>query len=281
MGSANSQVRKNSVFPSSLSGNSSGNSLQFDYHIGIDYSGAATSQSRSRAIQIYESTRGNDPQAVATPASSGSRNRNWNRAEVADWLLTRLSGSQACIIGVDHGFSFPISYFLRHQLVTWDQFLRDFAKHWPTDQAGATVEEFRSTSIRTGDSTEFRLTENWTSSAKSVFQFDVNGSVAKSTHAGLPYLLKLRKELKEQVHFWPFDGWSVPDRKSVIAETYPSLFRNRYPREGRTGDQQDAYAVSRWLTDMDKLDSLGRFLNPPLSPDQLKQAEIEGWILGV
>ena len=114
-----------------------------------------------------------------------------------------------------------------------------------------------------------------------MFQFDVNGSVAKSTHAGLPLLLRLRTAAAKRLHVWPFDGWEVQKRKSVIAEIYPSLFRNRYPRKDRTGDQQDAYAVSRWLQEMDAADELGRFFDPPLSRQQKRQAKLEGWILGV
>jgi hypothetical protein len=200
---------------------------------------------------------------------------------LADWLVTCLSGEERVIVGLDHGFSFPVAYFRRYKLKSWDAFLEDFVAEWPTHREGSTVEEFRAASRRTGDNSEFRLTETWTSSAKSVFQFDVNGSVAKSTHAGLPYLLQLRKAAKNKVHFWPLDGWEVPVGKSAIAEVYPSLFRNRYLREGRTVDQQDAYAVSRWLAEMDGLDALKRFFQPPLSADQRKQASLEGWILGV
>jgi hypothetical protein len=46
--------------------------------------------------------------------------------------------------------------------------------------------------------------------AKSVFHFDVPGSVAKSTHAGLPWLRYIRLHVPT-VHFWPFDGWGCPD----------------------------------------------------------------------
>jgi len=44
--------------------------------------------------------------------------------------------------------------------------------------------------------------------------------------------------------------WEPPQDRAVIAEVYPSLFRNRYPREGRSSDEQDAYAVARWLAEM-------------------------------
>ena len=45
----------------------------------------------------------------------------------------------------------------------------------------------------------------------------MQGSVAKSTHAGLPWLPRIRNEVGDKVHVWPFDGWDVPDGKSVIA----------------------------------------------------------------
>ena len=32
----------------------------------------------------------------------------------------------------------------------------------------------------------------------------------KSTHAGLPWLLQLRKQAGDRTHFWPFDGWRIP-----------------------------------------------------------------------
>ena len=43
--------------------------------------------------------------------------------------------------------------------------------------------------------------------AKSVFHFDVQGSVAKSTRAGIPWLRFIRQRLGARIHFWPFDGW--------------------------------------------------------------------------
>ena len=48
---------------------------------------------------------------------------------------------------------------------------------------------------------------------------------AKSTFAGLPWLLFLRRECKRLIHFWPLDGWEVPQGKSAIVEAYPSLPR--------------------------------------------------------
>ena len=114
-----------------------------------------------------------------------------------------------------------------------------------------------------------------------MFHFDVPGSVAKSTHAGLPWLNYLRREVGERVHFWPFDGWDIPPGRSALVEVYPSLYSRGYGRNGRTPDQQDAYAAAAWMRAADADGSLAGFLNPRLSSDERAIANAEGWILGV
>ena len=256
----------------------------FELCVGIDYSGAETPESRLAGLQVFLS-RGGLPEQVDSPASVPGRLRKWNRREIAEWLRALAESGERFIAGIDHGFSFPDSYFARYGLRDWSEFLEDFVRHWPTNQAQVSIDSIRRGTgeelPRSGSNTELRLTERWTSSAKSVFQFDVQGSVAKSTHAGLPWLRQLRCEVGDRLHFWPFDGWEVPDDKSVIAEVYPSLFRNRYPRATRTVDQQDAYATARWLLQMDRRDALSRYFAPPLSEAEFRIAEREGWILGV
>ena len=68
--------------------------------------------------------------------------------------------------------------------------------------------------------------------AKSVFHFDIQGSVAKSTHAGIPWIYEIMQdvEIRNRTHFWPFDGFDVKPGKNVVAEIFPSLFRKRYDR---------------------------------------------------
>ncbi|MGI9472396.1 MAG: hypothetical protein ACR2NZ_12725 [Rubripirellula sp.] len=260
--------------------------MNFELCIGIDYSGAKTPLSRSSALQVYESRRGEEPQPVLSPSSTDRLRRNWCRREIATWLADKLRKDERIIAGIDHGFSFPISYFKRHELSCWDQFLIDFTEHWPTDRDDVYVNAFREhndgiASKRSGSNKEFRLTEKWSSSAKSVFQFDVQGSVAKSTHAGIPWLLRIRNDFGDHVHFWPFDGWIPPEGKSVIAEIYPSIFRNRFPRQQRSCDQQDAYSVARWLSETSQAGFLGRYFNPPLTDHERETADLEGWILGI
>ena len=117
--------------------------------------------------------------------------------------------------------------------------------------------------------------------AKSVFHFDVQGSVAKSTHAGLPWLRFLHNKCKNPLHFWPFDGWAPKDGISVLAEVYPSLWKRYFHPRDRTPDQHDAFCVAAWLRQKDSEGELSLFLLPKLSPQERKIAEIEGWILGV
>jgi hypothetical protein len=93
---------------------------------------------------------------------------------------------------------------------------------------------------RTGNIRWRRLTEERAGAAKSVFHFDVQGSVAKSTHAGIPWPRFIRQRLGARVHFWPFDGWEIPAKRSAIAEVYPALWDRSFATEARTGDQHDA-----------------------------------------
>src|SRR5260370_3216519 len=54
-----------------------------------------------------------------------------------------------------------------------------------------------------------RLTEVRAGAAKSVFHFDVQGPLAKSSHAWLPWLPHLRLTVRRLVYFWPFYAWCI------------------------------------------------------------------------
>ena len=261
------------------------NKPDFGLHIGIDYSGRETPTSRTPALQVYAAFDTEEAHRILSPASTEKTYKNWNRKEIAEWLIEQARKNITFIAGIDHGFSFPLSYFERYDLKSWPAFLDDFCQHWPTDQEHTYVDFIRNRDegppVRTGAEKDFRLTEKWTSSAKSVFLFDVQGSVAKSTHAGLPWLRRIRHEVGDGIHFWPFDGWDVPAGKSVIAEIYPSIFKNRYPKDDRKPDQQDAYCVARWLTEADERGFLRRYFDPSLTDEERRVADREGWILGI
>ncbi len=71
--------------------------------------------------------------------------------------------------------------------------------------------------------------------------------MAKSTHAGLPWLLVLRRKLGAKVRFWPFDGWEPVSGRSVIAEVYPALWKHTFPPGDRDPHQHDAYCAAAWM----------------------------------
>jgi hypothetical protein len=255
----------------------------FERYIGIDYSGAQTAESSLSGLRVFVATANEAPREELPPRSP---KKFWTRRGIAEWLCGRLSEGAPTLVGIDHAFSFPIAYFDECTLThDWHEFLDDFQRHWPTDAPATYVEFVRdgacgSGNERKGDPSWLRLTERWTAAAKSVFLFDVQGSVAKSTHAGLPWLRHIRNECKPKPHFWPFDGWQVPPGASVIAEVYPSLWMKRFARENRDGDQHAAYCAAAWLQRADQEGSLPIFLDPPLKLEERNVANIEGWILG-
>jgi hypothetical protein len=134
---------------------------------------------------------------------------------------------------------------------------------------------------RMGNARWCRLTEERARGAKSVFHFDVQGSVAKSTHAGIPWLRFIRQRVGERGHFWSFDGWDMSAGCSAIAEVYPALWSRGFDNEGRTCDQHDAFSIAAWLSRADNDGSLAAFLNPDLSEPERTLAQLEGWILGI
>jgi hypothetical protein len=50
---------------------------------------------------------------------------------------------------------------------------------------------------------------------------------------------------------------------------------------GRTKDHQDAYAIARWLMERDGHGFLARYFDPPLTAEQRRVADREGWLFGV
>ena len=257
--------------------------MVFIRHIGIDYSGAETPVASLKGLRVYMAEDEASPVEVQPPPSP---RKYWTRRGIAEWLVERLAEDIPTLVGIDHGFSFPLRYFEHHHLPPdWQEFLDDFQHYWPTDE-NIYVDFVRYGSVgdgaaRGGNSRWRRLTEERAGSAKLVFHFDVQGSVAKSTHAGIPWLRFIRQRLGSRVHFWPFDGWDIPAGRSAIAEVYPALWSRGFARENRTGDQHDAFSIAARLSRADRDGSLAAFLKPDLTPPERTVAQVEGWILGV
>lgn len=258
---------------------------RFERYIGIDYSGAKVATASLKGLRVFAAERSTPPVEVPPPPSP---RKYWSRRELAHWLVEQLSADPPALVGIDHGFSFPLAYFEKHKLPRdWPAFLDDFQHHWPTDEDHTSVDFVRDGAVgngaaRAGETRWKRLTDTRSGSAKSVFHFDVQGSVAKSTHSGLPWLRYIRRQVMKPVHFWPFDGWDIPAGSSAVAEVYPRLWNRHYPpAEGRTADQHDAWVVAEWMRAADLDGRLATALMPPLDPPERRLAEVEGWILGV
>lgn len=254
----------------------------FCRYVGIDYSGAEIPNASLKGLRVYLAEADAPASEVLPPP--GSR-KYWTRKGLAEWLALRLTEDIPTLVGIDHGFSFPILYFEAHRIPpNWDAFLEDFRQHWPTDLDHMYVDFIRVGHLgngraRQGEARWRRLCET-RCRAKSVFHFDVPGSVAKSTHAGLPWLLYLRRRCPA-THFWPFDGWVPARGASVVGEAYPSLWRHAYPLENRTSDQHDAYTIATALQQADRTGALAALLSPRLVVQEAATAQVEGWIFGV
>jgi len=98
----------------------------FDRYIGIDYSGAEKPKSSLKGLRIYEADRLNSAQEVLPPPSP---RKYWTRRGIAEWLVCKLSEGPPMLVGIDHGFSFPLRYFEQHGFpLDWPFFLDDFQR---------------------------------------------------------------------------------------------------------------------------------------------------------
>jgi hypothetical protein len=247
----------------------------FQQYIGVRYSGRKDPGDPIREIKVFAAVEDHE---VFRELNQGHPSGRWSRRDLAEWLLGKVTGPEPAVVGIDHAFSFPQSYMDRHDLKSWGAFLEDFEQSWPTHRLA--VRELLPGNPRTGDPDEHRLTGQWTAFPKSVFQFDIQDSLAKATHAGLPWLDYLRRA-GDRAHFWPFDGFEVKKGRSVVAEVRPARLRHRYRKEGLTQQEQDAYAICAWLQERDQLGLLRAYFTPPLSEEEKERARLEGWILGV
>ncbi len=256
----------------------------FSRFIGVDYSGAETPTASLKGLRVYTAEGDAPPVEVPPPPSA---KKYWTRRGIAEWLVERLAEEAPTLVGIDHGFSFPLRYFEVYGLLPdWTCFLDDFQRHWPTDEDHVYVDFVRDDvasngAKRMGNARWRRLTEECAGSAKTVFHFDVQAQVAKSTHVGIPRLRFIRQRFGKHVYFWPFDGWDIPAERSAIAEVYPALWSRGFANEERTGNQQDAFSIAAWLSRADRDGSLSAFLKPDLNPAERTVAQVEGWILGV
>ena len=80
----------------------------FARYVGIDYSGAQTPTASLKGLRVYLAEDDAPPAEVLPPPSPGNTGR---RKGVAEWLVERLAEDLPTLVGIDHGFSFPLRYF--------------------------------------------------------------------------------------------------------------------------------------------------------------------------
>ncbi|MCQ8180525.1 hypothetical protein NP603_05365 [Methylomonas sp. SURF-1] len=120
----------------------------FQRYMGIDYSGAETADSSLKGLRVYLA--GTDGDAEEMQPSPGPK-KYWTRRGIAEWLLEQLRQDTPSLVGIDHGFSFPLRYFEAHHLPPdWPNFLDDFQRHWPTDAPHTYVDCVRHGSVGDG-----------------------------------------------------------------------------------------------------------------------------------
>ena len=79
----------------------------FERYIGIDYSGAETPIASLKGLRVYMADR--DTQPVEVQPLVGAK-KYWTRRGIAEWLARVLSEDMPTLVGIDHGFSFPLRY---------------------------------------------------------------------------------------------------------------------------------------------------------------------------
>ncbi len=261
------------------------NFTTFDRFIAIDYSGSGSPTGANPGISVWAmSLKDPSPQIVEDP-NRGPGRIHWSRHNLNAWLVELVTEkAPPTLIGIDHGFAWPVTAMPEP---TWDRFLHRLTTDWgrlKTDRirAADAAPHFLGHARVDEERSDLRLTEKFSSSAKSVFHFDGAG-VALSTLAGLPWLAELRADHSERIHFWPFDGWEPDAGKHCVVEIYPSLFSRRYPPpDGASAKHaHDAAATCQWMKEAQQHGWLGRFFKPCLTEQQRQQGQREGWILGI
>jgi hypothetical protein len=255
----------------------------FERYVGIDYSGAQTPKSSLKGLRVYAADLLTLPQEVEPPPSP---RKYWTRRGIAEWLVERFSEAPPTLVGIDHGFSFPLRYFKQHGLpLDWSYFLDDFQRHWPTDE-DVYVDFVRDGSsgngvARSGNPRWRRVTELRARTAKSVFHFDVQGSVAKSTHAGIPWLRYIRQHAKDHVRFWPFDGWSVPPNSSVVERSILRFGAGLFQAQGEHPTSKTPLLSPNGCNGRTVMAALKSSSALSLSRMSARWPRLRGWILGV
>ncbi|MFC3800412.1 hypothetical protein [Cohnella sp. GCM10012308] len=275
----------------------------FDVYIGVDYSGAGRPDKAIPGLAVVRAADGEPPAIVRNPRHSQGR---WSRSELHDYLMSELAQTdRRLFVGIDHGFSYPLSELAYYGLRTWDDFLAWISHSWDTRRSS--IDECKNRGAPYRNANLLRLTEaRYAVGASSVLDLDrrhghMTKTVSYSTHAGLPWLAELRQRSdRGRVECWPYDhigengsGETAvrPIGGHVVAEVYPKICKERLaykasPPDARYGGslsahEIDAFAVAEWAQQRDREGVFAPYFQlETLTPHELRTAALEGWVLG-
>ena len=278
---------------------------KFNHYIGIDYSGAGKHYEPQSNISVAICSNAQEQPFIFASPDKIETIGAWSRKSLAEWLVKVLRNREKVLIGIDHAFSLPVYYLEDKKITNFDMMISHVAEFNPINMSN-TVHG----SIMCNDefsqyfddglnlkSQAFRITDKQAHQnkfpAKPIFKPAKTGhTVTYATFAGIPWLGYIRENVpKDKLHFWPFDGWGIPEGKSAIVEVYPRLFngdksgKKILPPETFGLDNEndrDAYCVAKWMAENDQNGTLDEYLTMKnLSESDRTIADIEGWILGL
>jgi len=136
------------------------------------------------------------------------------------------------------------------------------------------------------DLPEFRITEEATKGASSIWKLYYQGSVGGQALTGMPVIKRLHETRAAKL--WPFEtGWKpltpadLDGAEAVFAEIYPSLFATA-PKAGEIKDQAQVRGACERFHALDEKGQLAALFGPAKDDPRRDVVEREeGWILGV
>jgi len=228
--------------------------MNFDYFIGIDWSGNKNHHQKNIAVAICS----NDDESPTIQINPYYEKGAWSRTDVARWIESNWLSQCFALIGFDFAFAFPYcdcqSYFPysdespRNHYALWKEvdercvdntnfygrsfFLKDspYAKYFHL-QGLLKGEKFDESNNRR------RITEDnchkYRSNPESIFNCAYPKQVGLSSLAGMRFLCHFYKKEPDLVAIWPFHF--NHQNISTFVEIYPSLYYKRanYNRSNR------------------------------------------------
>ena len=250
----------------------------FDRYVGIDYSGAKTPHQVFRAC-VFMSQTAILPSEVQPPPSP---RKYWTRRGIAEWLVEHLLEARPTLVGIDHGFSFPVRFFDNTVCHTNGQhsstISRNTGRRTTTFMSPLCVRESAEMQPRDG-ACELEARDRTACTSEvclSLRRARNRGELNPCWHT----MASIHPTTDIGVHFWPLDGWVILRGRSVIAEVYPSLWSRAFEKGERNDHQHDAFSNAEWMRRSDIDGTLAKFFTPNLELAEKKAADAEGWILG-